>query len=332
MEEHNSRNSEYDEIDLSFIFQKIGDFFKNLLIGFLQIIAFYYKKKWILIALVVVGGVLGYFWENSAEDKFKNNFIVAANYESADYLYNKIDAVDSKIKLVDSTFLEKAFGEHYLNVKSIEIEPVVNIYDFIGQSESNSELFELLSEDEDMAEFIKKPVNSRNYPNHIINIIVEGENEDRHKIITDNFFTYLNNNEYYNNSKRISLKNTLLQIDQNQQVRQQIDAVVNSVVNQSVIEGKNPIVSIKENQVIDDLLEMKDLTLNKDKYLETQLENQQKVIRVVDANYQIEYEGSVFSKDKKFLLPLILILLFSVIYLIKYIVNKSQSFLAENKK
>ena len=78
----------------------------------------------------------------------------------------------------DSTFLEKAFGEHYLKVNSIEIEPIVNIYNFIGQSESNRELFELLSEDEDMTEFIKKPVNSRNYPNHIIDLVVEGDNED----------------------------------------------------------------------------------------------------------------------------------------------------------
>ena len=330
MEERNRTHSE-EEIDIGFLFQKIGNFFKNILIGFLQIIVFYYKKKWILIALVVVGGVLGYFWENSAEDKFKNNFIVAANYESADYLYNKIDAVDSKIKLVDTTFLEKAFGEHYLKVNFIEIEPITNIYEFVDESESNKELFELLSEDEDMAEFIEEPVNSRNYPNHMIDLVIEGVNKDLHKIITDNFFTYLNSNEYYNNSKRISLKNTLLQIDQNQQVRQQIDAVISSVTNQDVLEGKNPMVSIKENQVIDDLLKRKNLTLNQDRKLQTNLENEKNVVQVVDANYQIEFEESIFSKNKKFLLPFILILLYSIIYLARYLVSKSQSFLAKNK-
>ena len=54
MEATNRNKSEYDEIDLSFIFKKIGNFFKNLLIGFLQIIAFYYRKKWILIQKLVL--------------------------------------------------------------------------------------------------------------------------------------------------------------------------------------------------------------------------------------------------------------------------------------
>ena len=38
-------------------------------------------------------------------------------------------------------------------------------------------------------------------------------------------------------------------------------------------------VSIKENQVIDDLLKRKDLTLNEDRRLQTKLENKQKVIQ-----------------------------------------------------
>ena len=71
MEKQNPSHSEQDEIDLSFIFQKIGNFFKSFLIGFLQIIAFYYKKKWILIFLVVLGGVLGYFWEIQLKKSLK---------------------------------------------------------------------------------------------------------------------------------------------------------------------------------------------------------------------------------------------------------------------
>ena len=330
MEEHNRDKREQDEIDLSFIFQKIGDFFKNLLVGFLQIISFYYKRRWILLILLATGAILGYILESTSKSEFKNNFIVTANYGSSDYLYNKIDAVDSKINLMDSTFLEKAFGEHYLRVNSIEIDPIVNIYSFIGQSKSNQELFELLSEDKEMSEFIKDPINSRNYPHHTINLIIEGENEDIHKLITGNFFDYLNSNQYYNNSKRISLKNTLLQIDQNQKVRQQIDAVVNSVASQDITDSKNPVVSIKENQVIDALLRRKDLTLNEDRRLQNNLENKQKVIQVVDANYQIEFEESIVTKDKKFLFPVLFIVLFSILYLAKYLINSSQSFLAKN--
>jgi len=334
MEENKQhQKSENDEIDLSFLFQKIGDFFKNLLIGFLRIIAFYYKKKWILLALVVAGGILGYFWEKKATEKFKNNFIVEANYGSADYLYNKIEAIDSKIELKDSAFLRKTFGEHHLKVKSIEIEPIVNIYSFISRSESNRELFELLSDDvADVPEFIKEPVNSRNYPKHIINLIVEAENENMHQAVSDRFFSYLNNNEYFNNAKEISLENTTQQIDQNKEIRQQIDAIISSIVNQDVLDGKNPIVSIKQDQMVDDLLDRKGKTLNDDEYLKTQLENKNKVIQVVDTNYQIEFEESILSKDKMFLLPFIFIILFSLAYLFKYLFRSSSSFLAQQNK
>ena len=330
MEERNRNNSEQDEIDLGIIFQKINNFFKSLLISFLQIINFYYERRWILLGLLVIGVILGYVLENSFRSEFKNNFIVTANYGSSDYLYNKIDAIDSKIELEDSTSLEEAFGEHYSKVNSIEIEPIVNIYNFIGQSESNQKLFELLSKDNEMSEFIKDPVNSRNYPHHVIDLIIEGKDENVHKLITGNFFDYLNSNQYYNNSKKISLKNTLLQITQNQEVREQIDAVVNSVANQDITGGENPMVSIKENQVIDALLKRKELTLNEDKRLQTNLENKQKVIQVVDANYQIEFEESIKSKDKKFLLPVLFIVLFSLLYLAKYLIKGSQSLLADN--
>ena len=330
MEATNRNKSEYDEIDLSFIFKKIGNFFKNLLIGFLQIIAFYYNKKWILIPLVIIGGILGYFWEISIDDKYKNNFIVAANYESSDYLYNKIDAINSKIKLKDSTYLKKVFGEYHDKAKTIEIEPVIDIYEFVADSESNQELFELLSEDEDMAEFIKDPVNSRNYPHHIINLIVTGNEKEVHQSISDNFFNYLNTNQYYNFSKKESLKTLSLKLDENALIRNQVDGVINSVIQNQTLDTKNPILSINDNQSIDELLRRKAYTIEEDLELRTQLENQQKVIQIVDANYQIEFEDSVLSKDKKFILPLLLIIIFSGIYLLQYIIKKSKSFLAKN--
>jgi hypothetical protein len=347
MEEREQYKADYDEIDLSFIFKKIGNFFKNLLIGFLKIIAFYYNKKWILIPLVIIGGILGYFWEKSFDDKYNNNFIVAANYESSDYLYNKIDAINSKIKLKDSTYLKKVFGEYHDKAKTIEIEPVIDIYEFVadsesnqelfeflsedgGDSRSNQELFELLSEDEDMTEFIKDPVNSRNYPHHIINLIVKGNERKVHQSISDNFFNYLNTNQYYNFSKKESLKTLSLKLDENALIRNQVDGVINSVIQNQTLGTKNPILSINDNQSIDKLLRRKAYTIGEDLELRTQIENKQKVIQIVDANYQIEFEDSVLRKDKKFILPLLLIIIFSGIYLLQYIIKKGKSFLAKN--
>jgi|GEM_PF-605157 len=331
MEENKQhQKSENDEIDLSYLFQKIGDFFKNLLIGFLRIIAFYYNKKWILIPLIIIGGILGYFWEKSFDDIYKSNFIVAANYESSDYLYNKIDAINSKINLKDSVFLKNVFGAHYNKAKSIEVEPITDIYDFVAETETNQDLFELLSEDQDMTDFIKNPVNSRNYPHHIVNIILEGNENALHQSISDNLFKFLNTNQYYNNSKKKSLETSSLLLKQNALIRKQIDDVVNSAIQNQSLNIKNPVISLNEDYNIDILFSRKEYTLEKDLELRTQIENKQKVIQIVDANYQIEYEDSVLSKDKKFILPLLLIIIFSGIYLLQYIIKKSKSFLANN--
>lgn len=102
------------------------------------------------------------------------------------------------------------------------------------------------------------------------------------------------------------------------------------MIQNQTLDTKNPILSINDNQSIDELLRRKAYTIEEDLELRTQLENQQKVIQIVDANYQIEFEDSVFSKDKKFILPLLLIMIFSGIYLLQYIIKKSKSFLAKN--
>jgi hypothetical protein len=175
-----------------------------------------------------------------------------------------------------------------------------------------------------MAEFIKDPVNSRNYPHHIINLIVTGNEREVHQSISDNFFNYLNTNQYYNFSKKESLKTLSLKLDENALIRNQVDGVINSVIQNQTLDTKNPILSINDNQSIDELLRRKAYTIEEDLELRTQLENQQKVIQIVDANYQIEFEDSVLSKDKKFILPLLLIIIFSGIYLLQYIIKKKE--------
>lgn len=330
MEKQQLNKADHDEIDLGFIFQKIGQFFKGILIGFLKTIAFFYRKKWILLGLLILGGVLGYFWEKNSKDKFKTNFIVSASFESVDYLNNKAEAIASKIKLKDSIYLKEVFGENYRRVKNIEVEPFTDVYEFFDRENTKRfEIFELLSEDKNISEFIKEPVNSKNYPYHNIDLIIAGNDDELHKDISHHFFSYINSNRYFNNTKDISVTNDLLQIEQNKVIRKQIDAVIASIVQDQSSELSQPMVSIQESQV-DELLERKDLTLNQDKVLKTRVKNQQEVIQRVDANYQVEYEETLLEKDKMFLLPLIFILLYSIVYLLRYLTLKSKAFLAKH--
>ena len=329
MSEHSSsQKSVDDEVDLSFIFSAIGRFFKNLLKGFLRIIGFFYRHKFVLVTLVIFGVVIGYFIDKNVESPYKSNFIVSANYNSADYLYNKVEAIDKKLIQQDTIALEKIFGDDYEMVKRIEIEPILNIYGFIGQSTSNAELFELLSVDEDMKEFINEPVNSRNYPFHNINIVIQGN--QNHKTVSQSFFTYLNANEYYQNLKQVNIKNDKKQLKQNDSVKKQIDKIINSLSNKN-LEKDELLVSISDNNVLDDLLKRKRDLLNSERYLENNLINKQEIISIVDSNYALDYDKKITEKDKKILLPLLLLVLYTMFFFFSYTIRKSKRFLEQNK-
>jgi len=326
MSEHSTKPSEVDdEIDLGFIFKAIGDFFKGILKNILYIFVFFYKHRFILIILLVLGVIGGYFWESSKKDLYQNNFIVSTGYGSTDYLYNKIEAVNKKIELQDSVFLKTIFNTNYKYVNLIEIEPINNIYNFISEDDTNTDVFELLSEDEDMEEFILKPVNSRNYPYHMINIYVEGENV--HETICESLFSYINSNNYFKKAKEVDLENALTQIEQNKKSREQIDDIITSTMNKEINQTTNGLVSIENNNVLDLLLKRKRELLYADKVLKTQLVNQKNVVEIVDSNFKLDYDKAILKKDKKIILPFLLILFYCLIFLIKSIVVKSREFL-----
>jgi hypothetical protein len=326
MSEHSTKPSTVDdEIDLSFIFKGIGNFFKSIIKNILLIFVFFYKHKFVLLILLVAGLVVGYFWESNKKDVYQNNFIILTGYGSADYLYNKVEALNRKIELKDSIFLKSIFDKEYEDIDRIEIEPINNIYNFISEEQSNTKVFELLSEDEDMEEFILKPVNGRNYPYHTLNIYVKGENI--HENICEDLFNHINNNVYFKKAKEVELENAIIQIEQNKESIQQINNLIESASKRANSENTKGLVSIEDNNVLDLLLRRKRELLFAEKDLKKQLANQQNIVEIVDANYKLNFDKTLLKKDKKIILPFLFIILYSLIFLVKSIVVKSREFL-----
>lgn len=329
MSEHSTKPSSTvdDEIDLGFIFKAIGDFFKAVLKNLLYVFVFFYKHKIALIVLLILGVVGGYFWESSKKDVYQNNFIVSANYESTDYLYNKIDALNKKIELKDSVYLKTIFKTGHDSIRLIEIEPINNIYNFISEERTNSDVFELLSEDENMEEFVLEPVNSRNYPYHKVNVYAAGEN--LHQNICKNLFDYLNGNSFFNSVKNISLENTEERLRDNKESRQQINEIIKNVIENKSSVISDGLVSIEDNQVLDLLINRKTSLMIDDLELMTQQANEQNAIEIVDSNYKLTYEKPLLEKDKRFLIPLLLIVFYCLIFFLKFITKKSKEFLKQ---
>ncbi len=326
-EQSSNQKPNDDEIDLGVVFGEIKRLFISFLKAFFSIFIFIYKHKFVLIVLLVSGIIAGYFWDKVSKPDYKSNLTLVTNYSSTDYLYSKIEALESKIKQEDSIYLQQVFGQHYDLVKNVKVEPILDIYKFIAQSEINKEIFELLLDEQDnVDEFLESPINSYNYPYHKVNFIIKGQNH--HELISNQFISYINDNKYFNDIKEILVENYEQQLIQNKEVIKQIDNIIESVNQDQNTLIENLKVSVGEDEMINDLLQKKkDLLINNGQ-LKTQIQNQQNIIKTVDSNYALEDKEKITKKDKKYLLPLLLVGLYMLIYLTKYLLSKAKRFYA----
>ena len=100
-----STNSQDQEIDLGQLSKKIGGFFQKLTDSFFDFILFL-KRNIILVAvLFIVGAALGYFLDKKTK-VYDHEVVVLPNFNSVDYLYAKINLINSKRKENDTLFLK----------------------------------------------------------------------------------------------------------------------------------------------------------------------------------------------------------------------------------
>jgi len=104
--------------------------------------------------LFVLGAGLGFYLDKT-EKSYDNQIIVTPNFSSTDYLYSKIDLINSKISEGDTLFLKDVVGiKDTKHFHSIKIEPITDIYKFIGSNPVNFEFVKLLAEDGDLKKLL----------------------------------------------------------------------------------------------------------------------------------------------------------------------------------
>ena len=150
----NATNSDNQEIDLSMISNKIKGFYDEIGTSVFRGILFFKRNLLIVGILFVAGAALGTYVDLNNET-YDSKIIVKPNFGSTDYLYSKIDLLDSKIKTRDTLFLKSIGVKNPENLTKIEIEPIVDIYSLVNYNEKNAavttntqnfELLKLLSE------------------------------------------------------------------------------------------------------------------------------------------------------------------------------------------
>ena len=127
-------NPNDQEIDLTQLSKKIGGIIQSFVDWLFDGILFIRKNIVVIGVLFIIGAGLGFYLDIKTK-VYDHEVIVTPNFGSTDYLYSKIFLIDSKIKEGDSIFLKKIGIKNPTKFTRIEIEPIIDVYGFINNSE-----------------------------------------------------------------------------------------------------------------------------------------------------------------------------------------------------
>lgn len=312
MAQHNSS----EEVDLGYMFKSIGDFFKKLVKLLFLVVTFFKRFILIIIGLIILGIILGYFLDRNSNYVYENRLIVIPNFESVEYLYDKTEELNFKILAGDSLYLKKIFDDNYKAVRKIEIEPIVDIYNFTTKSRENIDVFRILFENQDMKEFVEDMTTSKQYKYQKLKVFILGKENSEN--LLKQLLIYFNESEHYKQYQEVYVQNTLKRLSETDKMILQADSVIAAITSVSKGTNPNPPVYASFNNDFYSIFRYKDVLL-KDK-LELLKKNKDEVdiIKTVSINYNI-LESSFATLKNVVKIPVYLIFLFSLIFFVIFI-------------
>ena len=318
MSEQTSQNAS-EEIDLGVVFEKIKSLFKSILIGIMQIFQFFWKHKFVLAGLLVIGIGIQYYLKSTSESTFLNQFFVRTNYGSTEYVYSKVNSINSKLKTGDSLYNEDIFGEYYDRVKEVEVVPVIDVYDLVNKSEQNKETFKLLLNEFGDISFLEDEININEYKTHKIKIYINGQANN--EMISNLLYDHLASNTYYNELKVSTLENLGEQLIENKRIRQQIDSIVKeNKTNIGFSNDEKNSINFSGSQNLRELLDQKRVLLRNDIQIQEQLTSEDEVLKIIDSSFGIYDEERTSSFLK---IPVGLVGLYCLFFFLKFIARRA---------
>jgi hypothetical protein len=302
------QNQEDQEIDLAVISKKIGSFFESVNASIFNGIQFFVRNWVIVLILIVAGFGIGFFLDTT-QKSYEHQIIVTPNFGSTDYLYAKIDLIDSKIKENDTLFLKNTVGiQQPKNLKSIEIKPIADVYNFINNKPENFELIKLMAEDGDIKKVLEENLTSKNYTFQKIVLSTKNKTSDE-KLITP-LLKYFNQSDHYTKIQKEVYQNVQFKMRQNDTIIKQIDGVLSNFSN-SANNGRksDKLVYYNENTELNDIIKTKDALIAEQGNHKIELITYDRIIKETSSTVNIE-SIKLIKGHSKLVLPLLFIVLF----------------------
>lgn len=300
-------NPENPEIDLLTVFSRIGDFFEWINILLFRIIRFFVKNAIVVAVLMLVGVGVGKYLDTT-QKRYENRIIVTPNFESSDYLYSKINLLVSKLELQDTLFLKSIGIQNPLQIASISVEPIVNIYDLINEDDKQFQLLQLMKENEGLNTIVKDTTLRKYYNFHTIKIKAIGIIAEKNTI--DPILNFLNTSLYYDSLKKINSQNIQNNIKEKEATILQIDGILNKFSsgkeNQS---GNEKLVYYNENLNLDAVIKAKDSLSGQIDKLKIEQFNTNKTIKEMGMVLNVK-SNKTLKRKMIFILPLVIVGLF----------------------
>ena len=287
---------EDQEIDLSHVSKKIKRFFDGIGASIFNAIQFFIRNIILIAVLVVVGFGLGLYLDK-VQKSYEHSIIVQPNFGSVDYLYSKVDLIESKIKSKDTLFLKNVVGIVYpKRLSRIEIKPIADVYNFIKNTPENFELIKLMADNGDIKKIIEDNVTSKNYTYHTI--FFETDRLVTDKEMTEPLMSFLNESEHFKKIQKVSLKNIEVKMKQNDTIISQINNVLGSFSAAANATQKNDkLVYYNENTQLNDVIKTKDLLVVEQGIHQINLLGSDKIIK--DVSITTNIKNQVFSMEIK---------------------------------
>jgi hypothetical protein len=300
-----SNSSDNQEIDLSQVSKKIGKTYDNFLNWIFRGIQFV-KRNFILLAILfVIGAALGFYFDKKT-NSYDHQIIVNPNFGSTDYVYSKIDLLQSKIKENDTVFLKQIGIQDAKKISKIKIEPIVDVYKFIGNKTENFDLIKLLAEDGNIDKIVENRITSKNYPYHTISFTTS-KLSTKEKTINP-ILNYLNDSDFFVAIQKEYVNNVLQKMKANDSTISQIDALMNQFKNRIGGSQSDKLVYFNENTQLNDVIKTKDNLVREQGLLRIDLVSIDKVVK--ENSFILNSKNSKGTNGKmKFIFPLLLILL-----------------------
>ena len=303
-----STNSQDQEIDLGQIGKGIKNFFNSIVDSIFDFI-FFIKKKIIIIGfLFVLGVVLGYLLDKSKT--YTQDITVIPNFGSNEYLYKKVEFLNSRIIEKDDQFFKSIGVVNYDKIGKIEIKAINGIFGFVNMrnNEQNFELIKLMAEDGNIDEIIKNDITSKNFYFH--NITFKTEEQINQKEIIDPIVNYLQENTFYKKQQKIFQENLREKIQFNDSLIHQIDGLIIKLTSNS---SSGSSISISEKNGVSELINKKDELIKESQNLKVNLHEYEDIIKVQNISLNnVNNQGT--NNKMKLILPFLFVFIYLAFY------------------